>query len=429
MELSRIGRQMATPSGLRAIMDDISTATSAAPALTWRNLGVGNPAAIPAVCDWWQGLAAEALAEGFADVSCRYGASRGLPRLVDAITGYFNRHYDWDIGPQNVVVGPGSQLLCFMAAAMFTGPGCVRDSKLVLPMAPDYTGYQGLSMAAGAASGVDPLLVTEGQRTFRYDLDLAAVSKRSDAGMFLLSSPSNPAGRCLRTGERASLIEIAGDFRVPLMIDHAYGYPFPGITEVPTAPVWHDHVINSFSLSKTGLPGERLGFVIAPERYATPLVSFVANSTLHAPQLVQATVARALEDDAIDAVVAAAITPFYAERRKYLESHLASALPSGIDWRIHASEGGMFVWLWVDEDWFEDLTVYRLLKERGVFIVPGRHFFTDPEQDRPLGRHLRQCVRISMTPDPEDLAVGVTLIAEALADMSSAADRTADRPN
>lgn len=358
---------------------------------------------------------------GYTDISCRYGPSRGLPRLVSAIASYFNRHYGWDIGPQNVVVGPGSQLLCFMAAAMFTGPGHGRDARLVLPMTPDYTGYQGLSMAVGAVSGVDPLLVAEGERAFRYDLDLAAVRERTDAGMLLLSSPSNPAGRCLSTAERDGLIEVAGDLGVPLMIDHAYGYPFPGITEVPAAPVWHDHVINSFSLSKAGLPGERLGFVIAPERYATPLVSFVANSTLHAPQLVQTTVARALEEDAIDAVVAASITPFYAERRKYLESLLASALPSGIAWRIHASEGGMFTWLWVDEDWFEDIRLYQLLKERGVFIVPGRHFFTDPERDRPLGRHLRQCVRISMTPDPEDLTTGVALIAEALADMNSTA--------
>jgi valine--pyruvate aminotransferase len=419
MELSCIGQQMAKLSGLRGIMEDVATATSTATGRKWLNLGVGNPAAIPEVCDWWQRLAMEALTEGFTEISCQYGPSRGLPRLVDAIADYFNRRYGWAISPQNVVVGPGSQMLCFMAAAMFTGPGSAGDTKLVLPMTPDYTGYQGLSMIADGVRGVDPILIADGEHTFRYRLDLPAVQEQTDAGMFLVSSPSNPAGRCLGTGERGDLIAVAAALDVSLVIDHAYGYPFPGIAEAPTAPVWHDHVINLFSLSKAGLPGERLGFAIAHERYATPLVSFLANSALHAPQLVQCTLARALEGDAIDAVVSSAITPFYAERRKYVESLLAETLPSEVCWRMHADENGMFVWLWVDEDWFEDLELCRILKDRGVFIVPGRHFFTDPERTRLLGRHTRQCVRISMTPEAADLAVGIAQIAQALSDMIS----------
>jgi valine--pyruvate aminotransferase len=407
---------MAEPSGLRGIMEDIATATGATPGRRWLNLGVGNPAAIPEVCDWWRGLATEALAAAdYADTSCRYGPSRGLPRLVDAIVGYFNRRYGWGIGPQNVVVGPGSQMLCFMAAALFTGPGADRDAELVLPMTPDYTGYQGLSMAAGAVHGVEPLLIRAGERTFRYGIDLPAVRERTNAGMLLLSSPSNPAGRRAAPDEINALIEIAEELDVPLMLDLAYGHPFPGIAEAPTAPVWHDRVINSFSLSKAGLPGERLGFVIGHERHVAPLVSFLANSALHAPQLVQATVARALEDDGIDAVVESSIAPFYAERRKYVEALLAESLPAQVSWRLHAAEGGMFAWLWVDEEWFEDLELYRVLKDRGVFIVPGRHFFTEPERERSLGRHARQCVRISMTPDLTALTEGIALLAEALA--------------
>ncbi|GLX50910.1 valine--pyruvate transaminase [Streptomyces hygroscopicus subsp. hygroscopicus] len=429
MELSRAGLEMARLSGLRGIMEDIALATGAAPGRAWRNLGVGNPAAIPEVCGWWQRLATEALTGSFADTSCRYGPSRGLPRLVDAIVGYFNRRYGWTIGPRNVVVGPGSQMLCFMAAAMFTGPGAARDTELVLPMTPDYTGYQGLSMTAGGVRGVEPILRTEGERTFGYRIDLTAVSEQANAGMFLISTPSNPAGRRATPEELDGLLDIAEARDVPLMLDLAYGHPFPGIAEAPTAPIWHERVINSFSLSKTGLPGERLGFVIADERYVTPLVSFLANSALHAPQLAQATLARALEGDAIDAVVASVITPFYAERRKYMEELLVQALPCEVSWRLHRSEGGMFVWLWVDEDWFDDLELCRLLKERGVFVVPGRHFFTEPERGARLGRHPRQCVRISMTPDPADLTAGVERIAAALADMRDRAAGTTGNDN
>ncbi len=228
--------------------------------------------------------------------------------------------------------------------------------------------------------------------------------------MLLVSSPSNPAGRRLLPEDCKSLLEIARALDIPLMIDLAYGDPFPSIAAAPVDPVSDTHVINSFSLSKAGLPGERLGFLIADERYITPMVSFAANATLHAPQMVQATLARALESDETDAVVASSITPFYAQRRKYVEALLSGALPADIAWRLHASEGGMFVWLWVDEQWFEDVALYQLLKSRGVFVVPGSHFFVAPERTAALGRHPRQCVRISMTRELADLVAGVEQI-------------------
>ena len=87
------------------------------------------------------------------------------------------------------------------------------------------------------SAAFDPLLVVEGERGFSYRLDLSTAREQPDAGMFLVSSPSNPAGRCLSAEERSSLVDIAQALDVPLMIDHAYGNPFPGITEAPTVPV------------------------------------------------------------------------------------------------------------------------------------------------------------------------------------------------
>ncbi len=426
VSLSDVGVQMAQMSGLRGIMEDIGVATTAAPGRRWLNLGVGNPAVIPEVAEWWQRLAAESLRDSFVDTSCRYGPSRGLPRLVDAIVDYFNRRYSWNIEPDSVVIGPGSQMLCFIAAAMFTGPsgtrsdsasGATRDTTVLMPLTPDYTGYQGLALTAGGVQGVEPLLHLEGDRSFRYVLDAAAARGRTDAGMLLVSSPSNPTGHRLDAEATGELLEIAHALDIPLLIDQAYGDPFPSIAITPTDPLRDSHVINSFSLSKAGMPGERLGFLVADERFVTPIVSFLANVTLHAPQSIQAMLARALETHEIDSVVASSITPFYRERRALVEKMLVQALPSGIAWRLHASEGGMFVWLWVDEEWFDDVVLYELLKSRGLFVVPGRHFFAAGSR---LGRHSRQCVRISMTPDVDDLRTGIEMIAQAVVDLDPA---------
>ncbi len=423
MELSRSGIKMASLSGLRLIMDDIAATTGSATGKEWLNLGIGNPAAIPEVMDTWQRMTAEALAASFGDVSCRYGPSRGLPELVDTIADYFNRRYGWGVGPRNIVVGPGSQMLCFIAAALFTGPGATSDTRLVLPMTPDYTGYQGLSLTPDGITGVEPLLRLQGERSFHYLFDLLALERLSDVGLMLLSSPSNPAGRCASRDEIQRLISAAKGHDVPLVVDNAYGAPFPGIGGLSMAPVRDERVINVFSVSKAGLPGERLGFAIADEQYIDPIVSFLSNSALHAPQLVQSALAHALQSDVLDTLVASVIGPFYAERRKFVESLLAGALPEDIAWHLHAAEGGMFCWVWVDEEWFDDLRLYETLKGRGVFVVPGRHFFTDAEHSQSLGRHPQQCFRISITPDPDTIVAGVEVIAAALSDMRAGSIR------
>lgn len=417
VELSRSGTKMASLSGLRLIMDDIATTTGSATGTEWLNLGIGNPAAIPKVMDTWQRMTTEALVASFGNVSCRYGPSRGLPELVDAIADYFNKRYGWSIEPHNIVVGPGSQMLCFIAAALFTGAGATRDTRLVLPMTPDYTGYQGLSLTPGGVTGVEPVLHLQDDRSFRYLFDLPSLEGLTDVGLMLLSSPSNPAGRCASHDEIQRLVAAAHSHDVPLVVDNAYGAPFPAIGGPSTAPIRDEHVINVFSLSKAGLPGERLGFAIADEQHIDPIVSFLSNSALHAPQLVQSTLTHALRSDVLDMLVASVIGPFYAERRKFVESLLAETLPEDIAWHLHASEGGMFCWVWVDEEWFDDLRLYETLKRRGVFVVPGRHFFTDAEPSQSLGRHAQQCFRISITPDPDTIAAGVQVIAAALDDM------------
>jgi valine--pyruvate aminotransferase len=406
--LSAIGRKMASMSGLRSIMEDIATSTAESEPAGWLNLSIGNPAAIPEVSAAWQGLAEEALRHDFAGTAGAYGPSRGSHELVGAVADYFGQRYGWDLGPDRIVVGPGSQMLCFAAAAMFAGPGHPNGGRVVLPVQPDYVGYQGMCMAEGGVAGVaSPTRVT-GPRRFAYDLDLPALADRDDIGLMVLSSPGNPTGRAVSEEELRGLIAIAERAGAVLVVDHAYGAPFPKVAETLVTPVEHPHVINTFSLSKAGLPGERVGFAIGSPRYITPIVSFLSNSLLHAPRLAQAVAARGLSSGVLDQVVATAITPFYARRRQLAEDLLAASMPPGVRWRTHHTRGGMFCWAWIDEDWFDDLELYQLAKARHVFITPGRGFFTDTGE---AGSHARQCIRISLTTDGETLAEGIKRIA------------------
>jgi valine--pyruvate aminotransferase len=420
MKLSLIGSQMSQMSGLRSIMEDIARSAGQPSDTEWINLSVGNPAAIPEVIEMWHTLVRGALAAGFAEGSCQYGPSRGAPALVDAIATYFNRYYGWNINATNIVVGPGSQMLAFIAAALYAGPRPGGRRRITLPLLPDYTGYQGLCMDPGGIVGLDSRVERGEDGFFRYAIDFSAVERCADIGLLLLSSPANPTGRALSTGELGNLVQIAERCGVPLLVDHAYGEPFPQVARTLTAPVCHDNVINCFSLSKAGLPGERIGFAIGPEQFITPMVSFLANSALHASRLAQSAIAAGLQSGAIDHVVSTAIRPFYETRKEMAVELLREAMPGTMDWWIHAGEGGMFCWVWVNEDWFDDLALYQLLKQDHVFVAPGRNFFAEPAGGPRPGNHATKCFRVSLTVGRDALAEGISRIGRAVRELRAA---------
>lgn len=417
MQLSSRGRRLSRLTGIRSIMEDIAVAARD-PDASLCNLSPGNPAHLPEVVTTWQQLSRTVLEEQFVELGTRYGPSRGVPVLVDAVVEYFTDRYGWPIDAGNVVVGPGSQMLAFLLTTMFTGAG---PRRLVLPRTPDYTGYLGLTLAPDGVVGVDPLVVEEGERRFRYAVDLAALGRRTDIGMMLVSNPANPSGSTLTPAELDALIGIAERRDVPLVVDNAYGDPFPSVVPGATPPVFHPHVINLFTFSKAGLPGLRVGFAIGPPAIVDDVVSCLANSVLHAAQPGQAVAARALTDRTIDDLVRDHIRPHYRATLASAQQILADTLPAGMDWRLHNGDGGLFCWLLVDHDWFDDLTLYESLRRRRTFVVPGRHFFAGDRASPFQLTHGRRCVRLSLTHGEAALAVGARRMREALEQMSSAA--------
>jgi valine--pyruvate aminotransferase len=417
MPLSVSGTKMASRSGLRCIMEDIATTPTGA-FDEWINLSIGNPAAIPEVVSMWHGFMQEALAYSFEKASCQYGPSRGSATLLNALARYFNARYGWGITTENIVVGPGSQMLCFAAAALFTGWSTDGRRSLVLPGVPEYTGYQGLSLNAGDVVGIPPIVVhIPGDRTFHYALDTHALEEEPNIGMILLSSPCNPTGRSLGSNELSTIARVAEERNVPVLIDNAYGSPFPRISGTETAPIRHPNVINCFSISKAGLPGERIGFALGEKHYMDAITSFISNATLHAPQLSQIVLARALETGELDRVTTSVIKPYYERKRRFAETLLFDLWPETVEWRLHSGEGGMFCWLWIDHPWFDDEAFYQMLKRRKVFIVPGRHFFVDPLC---VGDHGTRCFRISLTAEEATIAEGIMRVGDALQELSCA---------
>lgn len=108
-------------------------------------------------------------------------------------------------------------------------------------------------------------------RLFKYHVDFENLKIDDSIAAICASRPTNPTGNVLTDEEIHKLDELARQHHIPLIIDNAYGLPFPNIIFEDVKPFWNENTILCMSLSKLGLPGLRCGIVIANEAMTTAL--------------------------------------------------------------------------------------------------------------------------------------------------------------
>ena len=67
-------------------------------------------------------------------------------------------------------------------------------------------------------------------KQFKYKIDfeeLINVMSSDDIGAICISRPTNPTGNVISDNELNQLDLISKEYEVPLIIDNAYGQPFP----------------------------------------------------------------------------------------------------------------------------------------------------------------------------------------------------------
>jgi valine--pyruvate aminotransferase len=203
---------------------------------------------------------------------------------------------------------------------------------------------------------------------------------------------------------------LAAAHGIPLILDNAYGAPFPGIMFVPARPYWAPHVILTLSLSKIGLPGTRTGIVVAPERIASAIGSHTAIMGLANSSVGQQLVLPWVESGRILQFGPKILRPFYEAKSRAAAAWASECFEvAGVDWAMHASEGAFFHWLWLRNLRLTSRELYQRLKARQVLTVPGEYFFFGLPNDWP---HRHECLRISISQPAQVVRQGLELIAD-----------------
>ncbi|MGB8690848.1 MAG: valine--pyruvate transaminase [Microcoleus sp.] len=409
--LTQFGTQMSHLTGVRAIMKDIIETLRAGSGQEFINLSAGNPVILPEVDQLWRDSTAELLASAeYGEVVGHYGSSQGYQPLIDAVLADFNWRYGLDLTDRNILITPGSQSIYFYAANAFGGYTTSKQLKhIVLPLSPDYTGYGGVSLIPEAVIACKPTLdIDEAAHRFKYRPDFSQLSIDETTGCIIFSRPCNPTGNVLTDDEVKKIAALAAPFNVPIFIDSAYGPPFPALNYTEMTPIFGDNIVHCMSLSKAGLPGERIGIAIGDEKIIQVLESFQTNMCIHSPRYGQAIATRAINSGALADIALNVIRPYYQSKFAVVETTLEQAMPSYLPWFLHRGEGAIFAWLWLKDLPMTDWEFYQELKKVGVILVPGSSFFPGLRED---WRHKQECLRISLTATNQDLETAMKRLA------------------
>lgn len=409
MKFSAFGERFARPSGTLQLMEDLGDALAGDRPVAM--LGGGNPAHIPEVqsffLDRMQRLC-DRPAE-FARLVGNYDPPRGEPRFVAAIAELLRREHGWDVGPENVALTAGSQSAFFQLFNLFAGPGSDgMFRRILLPMTPEYIGYADVGLCDDLFTARRPAIETFPDGTFKYHVDFEHLDAGPDTGAICVSRPTNPTGNVLGDDEIDRLHGLAQSRDIPLIIDSAYGRPFPNIVFRDIRTPWSEHVIFSMSLSKLGLPGARTGIVVARPEVAAAVTAMNAVFSLALGSFGPTLALDLVTSGEVMRLSNNVIRPYYERRARETGALLRAAL-AGVDFRIHRAEGAIFLWAWFPDLPITSEELYRRLKARDVLVLSGHHFFPGLRDD---WRHRHECLRISYAMPEEMVRTGVAAIGE-----------------
>lgn len=404
---------MSGEAGILQLMDDLGKALADEPAAAM--FGGGNPAQIPAMTDVFKRSLTELLghpSQGPAMLG-NYDTPQGNTEFIRTVKDFLNRHYNLAISEANIAVTPGSQTGYFMLFNLLAGRSGNRQKKILFSLLPEYVGYVDQGLEPDMFVSVRPKIEKVGVHEFKYHVDFDKLQIDEDIAGICVSRPTNPSGNVVTDNELKRLGKLASDHDIPLMIDNAYGAPFPNVIKPDVQPFWNDHTVWSISLSKVGLPTARVGIFVGPAELMQALACANAIVSLASPSVGQYLVQPLIKKNEILELSEKHIKPHYFERAERARTLINKHFPQDLPWRLHQYEGSYFFWLWCEGAKMTSKEMYELLKKRGVLVVPGEYFF--PGQETKTWPHARECLRINFARPDAELEQGIPVLAQAIA--------------
>tara|TARA_R110001592_G_scaffold248308_1_gene510579 strand:- start:47499 stop:48767 length:1269 start_codon:yes stop_codon:yes gene_type:complete len=410
---SKFGQKFGANSGITSLMDDLGEALSGESEMIM--MGGGNPAHIPEVQDAFKARLHDILhsQKDFEALIGTYDPPQGNIAFIREIRDLLNAEFGWQLASENIALTNGSQSAFFMLFNLLAGEYENGDFKQIqLPLTPEYIGYTDSGLTENFFHANKPSIETIDSETFKYHIDFDQMDIAENCGAICVSRPTNPTGNVLTDNEILKLDKLAKQNNIPLIIDAAYGTPFPNLIFTDTTPFWNENVVLCLSLSKFGLPAARTGIVIAKQEIIKSISSMNAIMNLATGSFGSLLAMNLLKSRDIIALSQQVVRPYYQEKAKRARDFLLQKL-KGLPVKLHKVEGAMFLWLWLKDCPINNDVLYQRLKAKGVLIVSGHHFFPGLNAvEANAWQHTKECLRITYSQHDDLVTRGLEIIAK-----------------
>jgi 2-aminoadipate transaminase len=309
----------------------------------------------------------------------QFGASDGWEPLRRALIEWF-RGEGLTVRSEQLLITDGCQQSIDLICKAF-----IRAGDAVALENPAYPGA--ISIFAGARVRTLAIPVeTDPGGSGHVGLNLDALENvlMQNRVKFIFATPDfhNPTGTAMALSQRRRLLEVAARYQVPIIEDGIYartrlrGNALPSLRSLDT----YGNVIQIDSFSKIAFPGLRVGWCIGAESAIERLRLVKLSTDLHTNQLSQAAIAEFMERGNLTRHIARS-KKSYLSRLEVMEDTLEKHMPEGASWV--RPEGGMTIWVTLPAGFDAgDLLIHT--RERGVYFVPGRHFYSQNPQPNTL---------------------------------------------
>jgi len=190
-----------------------------------------------------------------------YTSALGIPELRKAIANDYQRRFDLDVIPEQVVIGPGSKSLIF-ASLMALG------EEVIIPQ-PSWVSY-----GPQAHILAKPVTFVPTRPAVNFELELDVLEARihesrqhwGNPEVFIVNSPKNPTGTMMRPEKVAALAGFAREHELMVLSDEIYALTaFSKTPHVSIAKHYPEGTVVFNGLSKSlPLGGWRFGNAVMP---------------------------------------------------------------------------------------------------------------------------------------------------------------------
>jgi aspartate aminotransferase len=224
----------------------------------------------------------------------KYTPTPSIPELKAAIAEKFNRDNGLPYKPENITVGAGGKHCLYMAFMAVLNPG----DEVIIP-APFWVSYPEQVKLAGGVPKIIHGSEKDGFKITPQQLEAAITPKTK---VFLINSPSNPAGHMYSPDEQKALAEvIAKHPHVVVFSDEIYeklvydGNKFVSFGTLHPSLIERTLTFNCHSKS-FAMTGWRLGYVGGPKPAIDAMNKLQGQMTSHVTSFIQPAGAAALND-------------------------------------------------------------------------------------------------------------------------------------